>query len=153
MNIRALLLACLAMLTACAAAPPTAAPSALSAQPEQQAANRVLIVLYDPAVGAEPLLQAMREMQAELVYRYTNINGIAAHIPPQQDMAQAMRRLERVPGVLQVQRDQIMQLQTLPRIEPAYGSPIFQVASVLPVIPNQPKGKPNHDHTAQPPQR
>ena len=113
MNTRALLLACLAMLTACTAPQPaaTAAPSALSAQPEQQAANRVLIVLYDPAVGAEPLLQAVREMQAELVYRYTNINGIAAHIPPPQDMAQAIRRLERVPGVLQVQRDQIMQLQ------------------------------------------
>ena len=113
MNIRALLLSCLAMLTACAALHPaaTAAPSALSAQPEQQAANRVLIVLYDPAVGAEPLLQTVREMQAELVYRCTNINGIAARIPPPQDMAQAMRRLERVPGVLQVQRDQIMQLQ------------------------------------------
>ena len=113
MNTRALLLACLAMLTACTAPQPaaTAAPSALSAQPEQQAANRVLIVLYDPAVGAEPLLQAVREMQAELVYRYTNINGIAARIPPQQDMAQAIRRLERVPGVLQVQRDQVMQLQ------------------------------------------
>ena len=111
MNIRAPLLSCLAMLTACAAPPPTAAPSALSAQPEQQAANRVLIVLYDSAVGAEPLLQAVREMQAELVYRYTNINGIAARIPPQQEMEQAIRRLERVPGVLQVQRDQIMQLQ------------------------------------------
>ena len=109
MNTRALL-ACLAMLTACAAPQPADAPSALSAQPKQ-AANRVLIVLYDPAVGAEPLLQAVHEMQAELVYRYTNINGIAARIPPQQDMAQAIRRLERVPGVLQVQRDQIMQLQ------------------------------------------
>ena len=84
MNIR-VLLACLAMLTACAAP--------------------------QPAVGAEPLLQAVREMQAELVYRYTNINGIAARIPPPQDMAQAIRSLERVPGVLQVQRDQIMQLQ------------------------------------------
>ena len=112
MNTRALLLVCLAMLTACTAPQPaaTAAPSALSAQPEQ-AANRVLIVLYDPAVGAEPLLQAVREMQAELVYRYTNINGIAARIPPQQEMEQTIRRLERVPGVLQVQRDQIMQLQ------------------------------------------
>ena len=112
MNIRVLLLACLAMLTACVAPQPaaTVAPSALSAQPEQ-AANRVLIVLYDPAVGAELLLQAVRAMQAELVYRYTNINGIAARIPPQQEMAQAIRRLERVPGVLQVQRDQIMQLQ------------------------------------------
>ena len=112
MNTRALLLVCLAMLTACTA-PQTAAttaPSALSAQPEQ-AANRVLIVLYDPAVGAEPLLQAVHEMQTELVYRYTNINGIAARIPPQQDMAQAIRRLERVPGVLQVRRDQVMQLQ------------------------------------------
>lgn len=112
MNICALLLACLAMLTACTAPQPaaTAAPSALSTQPEQ-AANRVLIVLYDPAVGSEPLFQAVREMQAELVYRYTNINGIAARIPPQHDMAQAIRRLGRVPGVLQVQRDQIMQLQ------------------------------------------
>ena len=112
MNIRVLLLACLAMLTACAAPQPatTVVPSMSGAQPEQ-AANRVLIVLYDPAVGAEPLLQAVREMQAELVYRYTNINGIAARIPPPQDMAQAIRSLERVPGVLQVQRDQIMQLQ------------------------------------------
>ncbi|OAM36246.1 hypothetical protein A7P98_04420 [Eikenella sp. NML080894] len=113
MNIRALLLACLSMLAACTAPPPaaTAAPNMSGAQLEQQAANRVLIVLYDPAVGSEPLLQAAREMQAELVYRYTNINGIAARIPPQQDMAQAIRRLERVPGVLQVQCDQMMQLQ------------------------------------------
>ena len=112
MNIRVLLLACLAMLTACAAPQPaaTVAPSMSGAQPEQ-AADRVLIVLYDPAVGAEPLLQVVREMQAELVYRYTNINGIAARIPPPQEMAQAIHRLERVPGVLQVRRDQIMQLQ------------------------------------------
>lgn len=112
MNTRALLLVCLSMLTACTAPQPaaTAAPSALSAQPEQ-ATNRVLIVLYNPAIGAEPLLQTVHEMQADLVYRYTNINGIAARIPPQQDMAQAIRRLELVPGVLQVQRDQIMQLQ------------------------------------------
>ena len=111
MNIR-VLLACLAMLTACAVPQPAviATPSMSGAQPEQ-AANRVLIVLYDPAIGAEPLLQAMREMQAELVYRYTNINGIATRIPPQQEMEQAIRRLERVPGVLQVQRNQIMQLQ------------------------------------------
>ena len=109
MNIRVFLPACLAMLTACAAPLPTA-PNTPSSQPEQ-AADRVLIVLYDPAVGAEPLLQAVHEMQAELVYRYTNINGIAARIPPQQEMAQAIRRLERVPGVLQVQRDQVMQLQ------------------------------------------
>ena len=113
MNIRVFLLACLAMLTACAAPQPaaTVAPSMPGAQPEQQTANRVLIVLYDPAVGSEPLLQAMREMQAELVYRYTNINGIAARIPPQQEMEQAIHRLECVTGVLQVQRDQIMQLQ------------------------------------------
>ena len=78
MNIRVLLLACLAMLTACAA-PQPAAPNTPSSQPEQ-AADRVLIVLYDPAVGSEPLLQTVR-------------------------------RLERVPGVLQVRRDQIMQLQ------------------------------------------
>ena len=112
MNIRVLLLAYLAMLTACVAPQPAAiaTPSMSGAQPEQ-AANRVLIVLYDPAVGAEPLLQAVHEMQADLVYRYTNINGIAARIPPQQEMAQAIRRLERVPGVLQVRRDQIMQLQ------------------------------------------
>lgn len=109
MNTRVLLLACLAMLTACVAPQPVA-PNTPSSQPEQ-AADRVLIVLYDPAVGAEPLLQAVREMQAELVYRYTNINGIAARIPPQQDMAQAIRLLGRVPGVLQVQRDQVMQLQ------------------------------------------
>ena len=108
MNIR-VLLACLAMLTACTALQP-AAPNTPSSQPEQ-AADRVLIVLYDPAVGAEPLLQAVHEMQAELVYRYTNINGIAARIPPPQEMEQAIRRLERVPGVLQVQRDQMMQLQ------------------------------------------
>lgn len=108
MNTRALLV-CLAMLTVCAA-PQPAVPNTPISQPEQ-AADRVLIVLYDPAVGAEPLLQTVREMQAELVYRYTNINGIAARIPPPQEMAQAIRRLERVPGVLQVQRDQIMQLQ------------------------------------------
>ena len=110
MNTRALL-ACLAMLTACTASlPDRTAPSAPSAHHEE-AADRVLIVLYDPAVGAEPLLQVVREMQAELVYRYTNINGIAARIPPPQEMAQAIHRLERVSGVLQVQRDQIMQLQ------------------------------------------
>ncbi|OAM29092.1 MULTISPECIES: protease inhibitor I9 family protein [Eikenella] len=110
---RTLSLACLAMLSACTS--PQPAPAAEQSElPANQtvADNRVLIIFYDASAAQAPqqVLQAVHEMQAEVVYRYENLHGFAVRIPPRQDMRQAMERFRRIPGVLGVQRDQTVQL-------------------------------------------
>lgn len=70
-----------------------------------------LIIFYDPAVGKAPLMEATREMGAELVYDYRIFNGIAVALPRGHRKDRAIRRYERVKGVLSVMEDQKMELQ------------------------------------------
>jgi len=71
---------------------------------------RTLIIFYDAEVGKAPLLKAVKRLKAEVMYDYKNFNGIAIALPEGSDIHEAMRQLQQVKGVLQVNRDRIMRL-------------------------------------------
>lgn len=72
--------------------------------------ERVLIIFYDKAVGAEPLLAAIGSYGAEVIYRYNTLHGMAIAIPARRDVAGAIRHFQLVRGVLQVSRNQVHHL-------------------------------------------
>ena len=96
---------CLAA-AACTAAPqPSPTPAA-----EQAAAPRNLIVFYDAQTGSAPLRRAVQAYGAKIIYEYKTMNGLALAVPDGADMAQAEAHFAQVPGVLGVNRDQVMRL-------------------------------------------
>lgn len=107
-------------LAACTATQPATQPPAHRAplhspQAQAEAAHdtrpeRVLIIFYDQAVGAEPLLAAVRSYGAEVVYRYNALHGMAIALPANRDVSSAMRHFQQVRGVLQVGRNQVHHL-------------------------------------------
>lgn len=102
------------LLAACQSTAPVAPAAKSSLQPPQSAApqytERTLIVFYDPAVGSEPLLQAVKDYGAEVGYQYKNLNGISILLAQEQDIEAAQRHFRNVRGVLSVSRDRIMHL-------------------------------------------
>ena len=69
-----------------------------------------LIIMYDKEVGKEPLLKAVKDYGAELLYDYSLIPGIAIKIPEGTDIIEAIVFFEKVKGVTSVERDHIYHL-------------------------------------------
>ena len=78
-----------------------------------------LIIMYDAEVGKEPLLAAIKEYQAEILYDYSIIPGMAIRIPEGANIHVAMAFFKKVEGVVSVERDQIIRLTdpVKPRLE------------------------------------
>ena len=114
MSAKLLMPAAVITLSACqspAPAPPTAKGSLKPPQSSPpQYTERTLIVFYDPAVGSEPLLQAVKDYGAEVGYQYKNLNGISILLAQGQNIEAAQRYFRNVRGVLSVSRDRIMRL-------------------------------------------
>ena len=100
------------------AAPTSVAPTSSPAQQPAHAAQEntnVLIIFFEQGKG-DAVVAAVKQYGAEViygaevVYRYQMINGIAIRVPAGKNVDAAMAHFERVRGVLQVQRDQVMQL-------------------------------------------
>ena len=66
-----------------------------------------LIIYYGEEVGKQPLLAAIKEYNATIIYMYRNINGIAIRIPEGADIEEAIDYFNDVEGVLLVSRDHI----------------------------------------------
>ena len=66
-----------------------------------------LIIYYDDAVGKQPLMAAIIEYNATVLYMYRMISGIAIKIPEGADIEEAIDYFSAVEGVLQVCRDHI----------------------------------------------
>lgn len=79
-----------------------------AAHPAVDPAQQVLLVYYDPAVGSAPLLKAIEERGATLIYKYEHINGVAVSVPKSD--ADAAAHFRKVAGVLSVERDRVVQL-------------------------------------------
>ena len=88
-------------------APPQPSPTPAA---EQAAAPRNLIVFYDAQTGSAPLRRAAQAYGAKIIYEYKTMNGLALAVPDGADMAQAEAHFSQVPGVLGVNRDQVMRL-------------------------------------------
>lgn len=94
------------------AAPTSVAPTSSPAQQPAHAAQEntnVLIIFFEQDKG-DAVAAAVKQYGAEVVYRYQMINGIAIRVPAGKNVDAAIAHFERVRGVLQVQRDQVMQL-------------------------------------------
>ena len=78
-----------------------------------------LLIMYDEEIGKEPLLAAIEEYKAEIIYDYSIIPGMAIKIPEGADIHEAMEYFKKVKGVVSVERDQIIRLTdpVQPRIE------------------------------------
>ncbi len=78
-----------------------------------------LIVMYDETVGKAPLLAAVKEYGAEIIYDYSIIPGMAIRIPDGKDICEAMAFFKGVSGVASVERDRIYHLvdPVRPRLE------------------------------------
>lgn len=69
-----------------------------------------LIIMYDEEVGKEPLLAAIKDYKAEIIYDYNIIPGIAIKIPQGADIHAAIKYFKKVKGVTAVERDHIYHL-------------------------------------------
>lgn len=74
--------------------------------------HSTLIIWYDATKrrNKKALLKAVRKYKAKVIYDYKNFNGIAIKIPDGSDINSAITYFQKVKGVLQVSRDQIMHL-------------------------------------------
>ena len=90
-------------------------PAVPASSPAQQPAHtarentNVLIIFFEQGKG-DAVAAAVKQYGAEVVYRYQMMNGMAIRVPAGKNVDAAMAHFERVRGVLQVQRDQVMQL-------------------------------------------
>ena len=108
----ALLLGFLPLVLSCGAARhtyPVEGPL-VRAEPEGEFSPNILIIMYDEAVGKEPLLEAIEAYGAELKYDYSLIPGMAIRIPDGKDIRDALAFFKKVKGVTSVERDRIIRL-------------------------------------------
>ena len=94
-------------------------PSLVTAEPEGEYSPNTLIIMYDEAVGKEPLLEAIETYGAEVKYDYSLIPGMAIRIPDGKDIHDAITFFRKVKGVTSVERDRIIRLTdpVKPRLE------------------------------------
>ena len=91
-------------------APPSPAPQ--PTQPSSHAAQEnagVLIIFFAQGKG-DAVAAVAQQYGAEIMYRYQAMNGMAVRLPAGKNTNAAIKHFEKVQGVLQVQRDQVMQL-------------------------------------------
>ena len=77
---------------------------------EPEFSPKTLIIFYDGTIGKEPLKKAIEDYHANIVYDLKNMNSITITIPDGTKIEDAIEYFNKVEGVLQVNRDQIMQL-------------------------------------------
>ena len=76
----------------------------------QEYAPDRLIIMYDEIIGKEPLLKALKDYNAEIIYDYDIIPGMAIKIPEGSDIKEAIKFFKSVKGVVSVERDRIIRL-------------------------------------------
>ncbi len=89
---------------------PHLAPPLVSTTDSITYSPRLLIVMFDSAIGKLPLLKRARLMRCEVVYEYDVLNGVALKVPDDMPIEKAMEKLRKVKGVLSVERDRVLHL-------------------------------------------
>ncbi len=69
-----------------------------------------LIIMYDTEIGKEPLLEAIQEIHAEIIYDYKIITGMAIRKPDTMSLEETKAYFEKVDGVVSVAYDHIYRL-------------------------------------------
>lgn len=90
---------------------PSADPVVLEGIPDgEEYSPTTLIIMYDEQVGKGPLLKAIAQYGAEIIYDYSIIPGMAISIPEKGDIQDAIKFFRTVEGVVSVERDRIYHL-------------------------------------------
>lgn len=76
--------------------------------PLKSHSSNTLIIFYDKEIGNKPLMQAVKNQGATIIYKYANLNGIAIKLPEGKNVDDAKAHFEKVKGVIQVNYDRIM---------------------------------------------
>lgn len=85
-------------------------PTVVATQHDQNYVKGSLIIFYDSEVGSAPLMQAIKDYGASLIYEYKTMSGVAISIPDGKDIQQAISYFGKVKGVVTVGRDRILHL-------------------------------------------
>ena len=72
--------------------------------------SNVLIIFYDVTIGKEPLIKAIKEFNATIIYDLNIMKSITIKIPEDKKIEEAIEFFQKVDGVLGVNRDSQMQL-------------------------------------------
>ena len=85
-----------------------------------------LIISFDKEVGNAPLLEAIREYGAELVFDYGKANSVAIRKPEAKTIEETIVFFKKVKGVTHVDRDRILKVPKPGRriITPIHRLPI-----------------------------
>ena len=75
--------------------------------------------MYDQEIGKEPLLKAIKDYKAEIIYDYSIIPGMAIKKPDSKTLEEAMQYFKKVKGVVSVEYDHVYHLTdpVKPRLE------------------------------------
>lgn len=73
--------------------------------------SRTLIVSYDSKVGKKPLMEAIKQMGAQVLYDYSNMNMMAIRLKDGVDSKISQEYLQKVPGVTNVGNDSVVKTQ------------------------------------------
>lgn len=98
-----------ALLCACQSLPEQA--PATPSYPRTQATTGNLIIFYNTQIGSKPLMQAVKDSGASLVYEYKNLHGIAIRPSAKTNIQDAIAYFQKVNGVLSVEQDRLIKLQ------------------------------------------
>ena len=77
---------------------------------QPQYSPNVLIIFYDVTIGKEPLLKAIEEYHATVLYDLKIMKSISIKIPENTNIEDAIAFFQKVEGVLMVNKDSICQL-------------------------------------------
>jgi len=78
--------------------------------PGMEHSATVFLVMYDKEIGKEPLLKAVKEVGAEIIYDYHNFAGMAIKKPDDRSLEDTMKYFKGVKGVLTVEYDRVYHL-------------------------------------------
>ena len=83
-------------------------PRVYNREPEYSPCN--LLIFYDPEIGKEPLLKAIDDYHATVIYDLKIMKSISIKIPEGTKIEDAIEYFNKVKGVLRVNRDAIHHL-------------------------------------------
>lgn len=90
-----------------------------------------LIIFYDTGIGKEPLLEAIKDYGATILYDYSIIPGVAVRIPEGKDIIEAIEYFAAIKGVTSVERDHIYHLVEPVRLSFFAERPRFELGIPL----------------------
>lgn len=82
----------------------------IASNTELEYSKNILIIFFDTKVGNQYLLQAIEELNAEVIYHYSTMNGMAIKISKSKNLDKYISYLKNVKGVLSVNKDYVIKI-------------------------------------------